>query len=123
MECCLFKKSVLKVCDIQFETLENFGSSYNDETGTVIHWLHTWDEGYRSLIRCKNCGALFLCQHSEFHGQEDAYYNNLFPVESREIALVLNSTFDGFAIERDFQGAWLCETRTGWGITNQKRSI
>ncbi len=50
------------------------------------HYLHTWDEGYRSLCECPECNALVLVQKSEFHGYDDDYYTDYFAIASRKEA-------------------------------------
>lgn len=78
--------------------------------------LYTWDDGYRTLMRCKNCGGYILVQISEFHGMEDdMYYADYFPVSGPEEAGLLNREYDGFAIEEKFPGKWMCcEGRPHW---------
>ncbi len=114
MKCCLFHQKTVSFSKDDFELVEFYGDCYKDAHGKVIHWLHTWDDGYRSLIRCKKCNALILQQNSEFHGAHDSYYIDLFPVESRAEAEALNASMDGFAIEQNFQGIWLCSSKSGW---------
>jgi hypothetical protein len=77
----------------QLVMLEDFGDECNG------NWLFTWDDGHRCLCRCPACDALILVQYSEFHGETDAYYKDYFPVASREEAVALNETYDGFEIE------------------------
>ena len=77
------------------------------------HPLYTWDDGHRTLVRCKNCGGYILVQRSEYHSftdDPDSYYTDLFPVSSPEEADELNRKYDGFAIERKFKGRYLAET-------------
>ena len=70
--------------------------------------LFTWDDGYRALLRCKNCGGYILLQKSEFHGSEsDSYYTDFFPVSGAREARLLNETYDGFEIEKSFPKRWM----------------
>lgn len=69
------------------------------------HCLHTWDDGYRKLCRCRVCGGLVLQQRSEYHGPEnDDYYTDYFPVDSVQEAEQLNEHFGGFEIETKWDG-------------------
>lgn len=69
------------------------------------HTLHTWDDGGRTLCRCRKCGGLVLVQHSEFHGfEDDDYYTDYFPVDSLQEAEQLNALYGGFAIETEWKG-------------------
>lgn len=119
MHCCLFSLEKVNNGDIDLEVVEDFGEAYQDENGEIVHFFHTWDDGNRELVRCKKCGALLLRQWSEFHGIEDAYYTDLFPVKSREEALVFNKEFSGWAIEKEYKSEWLCSTNDGWAIKNR----
>lgn len=77
------------------------------------HPLYVWDDGRRILGKCIHCGGYVLIQKSEFHSFTDApdgYYTDFFPVSSLAEADELNRKYDGFAIEREFQGRYLMET-------------
>lgn len=80
---------------------------YGDVCGD--HYLHTWDDGRRLLMRCRNCGGYVLVQLSEFHGfgMEDSDYNDYFPVSGPEEAQKINEQYDGYRIEREFPKRWL----------------
>ena len=78
--------------------VEDFGDSCNG------HSLHTWDDGHRILSKCPECNAYILIQVSEYHGSDDSYYIDYFPVASREAALALNEQYDGWQIEREYPG-------------------
>ena len=65
--------------------IENFGDFCNG------HYLHTWDDGHRILSKCPECNAYILIQVSEYHGSDDSYYIDYFPVASREAALALKA--------------------------------
>ena len=84
------------------------------------HYLHTWDEGERFLLKCEACGGYVLLQKSEYHSfsdTADSYYSDWFPVESPEEADELNRKYDGFKIEQEFPGRYLKKTngKLGWG--------
>lgn len=93
-----------------YEVIERYGEQCNG------HWLHTWDDGERLLVRCRSCGGYILVQKSEFHGREDDYYTDYFPVASSEEAHALNEWFDGFSIEEGFPDRFLMSTngRLSW---------
>ncbi len=76
------------------------------------HWLHTWDDGFRSLLRCRKCGAYILYQSSEFHGMMsgDSYYGDYFPVGGKKKADKLNRRYDGDRIEQEFPKRYLMKT-------------
>lgn len=114
--CCLFQYATAEEAaqNRDFEVLENYGDIYFDSNGNAVHFLHTWDDGYRLLVRCKRCGALFLLQRSEFHGIEDSYYTDYFAVADREEALKLNASYDGFTIEQEFTGLRIWSTNDQW---------
>ena len=73
------------------------------------HYLHTWDDGCRSLMRCRACGGYVLLQRSEFHSfsGHDSYYKDFFPVSGPNEAKELNGKFNGFEIEEKFPGRYI----------------
>lgn len=58
----------------------NYGNEFEGK------YLHTWDDGERILFRCKECGGYFLYQTSEYHGRDDSYYHDFFPVTGPVLA-------------------------------------
>lgn len=69
------------------------------------HYLHTWDDGYRKLYLCHECGGLILKQRSEYHGQQDDdLYIRYFPVDSVQEAEQLNELYGGFELEMKWKG-------------------
>lgn len=74
------------------------------------HPLYCWDDGKRYLARCRNCGGYVLVQKSEFHGIQDDYYTDYFPVSGAEEAEEWNRLYDGGAIERFFTKRYLMMT-------------
>ena len=79
---------------------------YGDIYGNNI--LHTWDDGWRTLMRCKKCGGYILLQVSEFHGMDDdSYYVDYFPVAGPAEAQEINEKYNGEKIEEEFPQKWL----------------
>lgn len=86
---------------MDYQIIEDFGDyAYG-------HHLHTWDDGKRMLVRCKRCGGYILIQKSEFHGYDDDYYTDYFPVSGMAEACRLNKAYDGYEIERKFGKRYL----------------
>lgn len=104
--CCVFGKRDPQIAlnELHFDIVK----AYGDKCGDVV--LHTWDEGQRDLVRCRDCGKLLLRQFSEFHGEEDSCYVDFFPVENKEDAESLNKQYNGFQIEVYLQRPFLSET-------------
>ena len=79
------------------QMVEDYGDRWNGK------FLYAWDDGYRFLARCRNCGGLILVQRSDLHSfcadYDDEYYVDYFPVSSREEALELNDKYNGDEIE------------------------
>jgi len=96
-------------------------ADYGDEA--YGHILHTWDDGKRMLCRCAACGGYVLVQKSEFHSfsdGDDGYYTDYFFLDRPEEADELNRRYDGFRIEREYGGRYLCVTngRVHWNRGN-----
>ncbi len=92
--CCMFadEKSFDKR---NLEPVKYYGSVCNG------HSLYTWDEGDRTLYRCKKCGAYVLEQCSEIHMPDKAYID-YFPVRDERHAEEINGKYNGWSIERDY---------------------
>lgn len=79
-----------------YTIIERYGDEGNGK------YYFTGDEGERYLAKCANCGGYILVQKSEWHGPEDDYYIDFFPVPSPDAAHELNRKFDGYEIELQF---------------------
>lgn len=86
---------------MDFEFIMGYGDKFINEDGSIKHYLHTWDDGERRLIRCKKCGAYFIRQDSEFHGFDDSDYMDWFQVESPNDAEKLNEMYNGWELEKN----------------------
>ncbi len=110
--CCIFEfdniDKAMKAMD--FELIKSHGDTYVNEDGSIKHYLHTWDDGERSLVRCKKCGAYFIRQFSEFHAFNDSYYTDWFQVESPSVAEKLNEVYDGWKIEKEYTSPRISKT-------------
>lgn len=102
---------------MELEVIRDYGASAHG------HALHCWDEGSRCLAKCQNCGGYVLIQSSEFHGMEDDYYTDFFPVCGEEEAEELNRRYDGFTIEHCFPRKYLMMTnlRLHWSKAAEAR--
>jgi tetratricopeptide (TPR) repeat protein len=117
--CCIFSfpDADAAARNFDFEIVESYGDAYRDCHGKVVHYLHTWDDGDRTLIRCRKCGALLLRQDSEIHDMSygnDSYYTRLVPVESRDEALAYNKKYSGYALENEYKGVEMWDSSKGW---------
>ena len=84
-------KEAYKQLDI--ECVKSYGEETKLEDGTLLHDNYEWDDGFRSLLRCKCCGGLILFQVSGYTSMSDdadGYYEDIIPVWSEEEADLLN---------------------------------
>ena len=75
------------------ELIKEYGDDVTLDDGTVLHGNYRWDDGGRSLVRCKKCGGLLIMQSSEYHSYSDSpdgYYKDLIPAASVAEADLLN---------------------------------
>ena len=89
--------------DFRGELVKDYGDCVSRRDGRVLHWNYMWDDGYRSLVRCRECGGLVLMQSSEYHSFSDApdgYYRDWIPVATEEEADLLNVLLDAGEFER-----------------------
>lgn len=93
-----------------YEHIQGYRPVKHYGEGRIGHYYHTWDGGTgRHLCRCAKCGGYILVQRSGYHGEEDVYYGDYFPVSSPEEAEELNMKYDGWEIEDCFPGRYLIE--------------
>ena len=84
------------------ELVKGYGDFVLLENGTVLHDNYMWDDGCRSLIRCKECGGLLIKQSSHFvsfSDDHDGYYADWIAVASEEEADLLNILLGAMEME------------------------
>lgn len=84
------------------ELIKEYGDAVTLDDGTVLHDNYMWDDGRRSLVRCKKCGGLLIMQSSEFHSftdSPDGYYQDWIPVASEKEADLLNILLGAMEME------------------------
>ncbi len=84
------------------ELIKEYGDDVTLDDGTVLHGNYMWDDGSRSLVRCKKCGGLLIMQSSEYHSfsdSPDGYYKDWIPVASEEEADLLNILLGAMEME------------------------
>ena len=128
--CCIFEYPSIEeaVQNMQFEIIEDYGDAYCNPDGSVKHYLHTWDDGYRRLVRCTKCGSLFLYQSSEFHSVNsdyDRFYSDYYPVSCREEARMCNEKYNGYKLEEEYskKGIYILKTNGKWSWLRRDRII
>ena len=72
---------------IQEEIIKDYGEKTELPDGTVLHGNHGPYEGGRQLVRCRDCGGLFLKQSTDYM---DLYYDG--PEMTRNWILVASET-------------------------------
>ena len=88
--------------DMRMETVKDYGDYLSLEDRTTLHWNYVWDDGDRTLCRCRSCGGLFIAQNSEYHSfsdSPDGYYFDMVPVASVEEADLLNILWSASELE------------------------
>lgn len=92
--CCMFEEGH-EFDKANLEFVKNYGSRCG------VHYLHTWDEGGRTLFRCTECGGYVMEQYSEIH-MPDSTYIDYFPVRDEKHAEEVNEKYNGWTIESDY---------------------
>ena len=88
-KCCIFKEKYRNLYTDRLELIKR----YEGEDST---WYA--DHDYRSLWRCRECGALFLLEETEqinWSGGDDFFRDDYYQVESVEQADELALNYDG----------------------------
>ncbi len=99
-ECCVFRNEK-KFNWSRYERVRFYGSTFEGKR------LHTWDDGSRTLYRCKDCGAYILVQESEVH-MPDHTYITIIPVEDERHAEHINRTVSAYELEMNYPGKTIC---------------
>ena len=100
----------MKCCaNEEFELIKKYDPKPKNPDGSIRWFLYRWDDGkdgYRKLVRCKNCGAYFLVQCyklNKFSESSDKIYEDWYSVENEMCADRLNSQYTGPELERMFK--------------------
>ena len=93
---------------LDFEMVEEY---------SVVDYTYTWDECTRRLVKCKNCGTLFLQMHFEFkamgYDDDDRCYTYYYSVNSPDDALT-HSKYNGIEIKDKHKGLFLKRIDGQW---------
>ena len=92
--CCMFEDKE-SFDPGNLEMIRHYGSRCNG------HRLYTWDEGDRTLFRCRKCNGYVLKQYSEVHILDHVYID-YFPVRDEAHAEEVNRKYDGWSIETQY---------------------
>ena len=88
--CCIFSCTTAweAVRSSSFEAVEEFGGEGEG---------YSWSDGCKKLLRCKNCGALFLNYRMKFlamgYSSDDISYSYYLPVSNRVEAIEYMNKF------------------------------
>ena len=86
---------------------------------------YVFDEGGRTLYRCKKCGCLLLNQRSEYHGlEDDDHYCDYYPVASVEDADRIHRQYGAMVISSCTKDRYLLGTngKYSWRGPNEEES-
>jgi len=107
MNCCFFRKEN-----------QNFNFSVI-EIMTDIDYTYSWSERKQKLIKCNDCGELFLQEIFNFksmrYEDNDVVHVFCYPVCTREEALMYSS-FDGLDLKFEYKGAYITYSNRGWSV-------
>lgn len=97
-----------RVCcekDENIEIIKEYEPQPKNKNGSVRWYLFRWDDGkngYRKLVRCKQCGAMYLVQVYQLHKfseQKDKWFEDWYVVESEKMADDWNRKYTGIQLE------------------------
>ena len=92
-----------------FESIKEYDPMPKNPDGSIRCFLYRWDDGkkgVRRLVRCRECGALYLVQAYHLHKfseQKDALFEDCYSVGDESEADELNRTYRGIQLEREFK--------------------
>lgn len=97
MKCCEEKENI--------EIIKEYDPQPKNRNGSIRWFLYRWDDGkkgVRRLIRCRQCGLLYLVQAyhlNKFSEYKDTLFEDYYSVESIHQADYLNRTCTGLQLE------------------------
>ena len=88
-----------------FEVIKEYDPTPKNPDGSIRWFLYRWDDGkngVRRLVRCQECGALYLVQAYHLHKfseQKDTLFEDCYSVKDEYQADYLNRTYTGIQLE------------------------
>lgn len=100
----------MKCCEKEnFQLIKKYEPKPKNSDGSTRSFLYRWDDGkdgYRKLVKCKNCGTHFLVQCyklNKFADNSGKFYEDWYLVENEIKADKLNQKYTGCELERMFK--------------------
>lgn len=91
--------------EVNIETLRAYDPQPKNKDGSVRWYLFRWDDGKngsRRLVRCRQCGALYLVQSFHLHKfaeQKDLLFEDWYAVRNEAQGDQWNQTYTGIQLE------------------------
>lgn len=92
-------------CKNTSELIKKYDPKPKNDDGSIKWFLYRWDDGksgYRSLVRCRECGSFFLVQCyklNKFSDKADILYEDWYAVDNEAQADLLNGKYTGVQLE------------------------
>ena len=92
-------------CKSNCELIKKYDPKPKNSDGSIKWFLYRWDDGkngYRKLVRCKECGNFYLIQCyklNKFSDNADTLFEDWYAVDSEEQADLLNKNYTGVQLE------------------------
>lgn len=97
----------MKCCNNEnFEEIKRYAPKPKNPDGSIRWFLFRWDDGkdgYRKLVKCKNCGAYFLVQCfklNKFADSSGEMHEEWYAVDNEHHADRLNREYTGVELEK-----------------------
>ena len=101
-----WEEKEMKCCEREdFQLIKKYEPKPKNPDGSIYSFLYRWDDGkdgYRKLVKCKNCGTYFLVQCytlNKFADNSDKIYEDWYLVENEQEADYINRTYTGIELE------------------------
>ena len=82
--------------DENVKVIKQYDPQPKNKSGSVRWYLYRWDDGkngYRKLVRCNQCGTLYLVQAYQLHTfseQRDKWFEDWYLVDNEKKAYTCN---------------------------------
>lgn len=103
-QCCINEDNI--------QIIKGYDPQPKNKDGTIRWFLYRWDDGkkgVRKLIRCQECGSLYLVQEYNLHKfsqYKDVLFVDWYSVESERQADHWNRIYTGMQLELEKVHVW-----------------
>ncbi|MBQ8688198.1 MAG: hypothetical protein IJ512_06575 [Ruminococcus sp.] len=103
-------------CKSSCELIKKYDPKPKNNDGSIKWFLYRWDDGkngYRKLVRCRECGCFYLVQCyrlNKFSDHADTEYEDWYAADNEQQADQLNKKYTGVQLEHRMNEIYRCSS-------------